>query len=163
MLDLSSAEEEEMALDLCILHPHLESVDNLPAGVISGLAEQIYKVSGVAEPHWAKNVMDTKRQEADRVEVLMQAFILAAIPTYTPEQLENMTFTQLAERVALAEQVLKVQQAAITSTDVKLDLVDPEEEAIQHEVAKQRHTTTRKPGQASYDDPIAQKLRSVMG
>lgn len=95
----------------------------------------------------------------------MKAFVLATIHTDSPEFLDSLTFSQLAERVALAEQIINVHQAilAIESTDVKLSLIDPEEERQKIAQSAARHEASKPQGAAGFNDPIAQKLWGTKG
>jgi len=90
----------------------------------------------------------------------MKAFVLATIHTDTPEFLDGLTYSQLAERVALAERIIEVKQAiaGIESTDVTLTLIDPEEEKQKEAQSAARHNASKLEGSATYSDPIAQKL-----
>jgi hypothetical protein len=123
-------------------------------------AEEVLDASGFASARVAKMIMDQKRSEAGEVRSLMKAFVLATINTYTPEDLDNFTFSQLAERVALAEKIIEIQQSTygIEPTQIKLDIIDPEEESMKQQMIAAQHDAKRKEGEARYNDPIAQKL-----
>lgn len=90
----------------------------------------------------------------------MKAFVLATISTYSPEDLEQMTFSQLAEKVAMAEKIIEIKQGinGLESTNLKLELIDPEEEEEKEKLRAARHNMSKMPGAAEYDDPIARKL-----
>lgn len=90
----------------------------------------------------------------------MKAFVLATIHTDTPEHLDSLTYSKLAERVALAEKIIEVQQAiaGIESTNVTLSLIDPQEEREKEAQSAARHNASKVEGAATYNDPIAQKL-----
>ena len=90
----------------------------------------------------------------------MKAFVLATIHTDTPEFLDSLTYSKLAERVALAEKIIEVHQATagIESTNVTLSLIDPEEEKQKEAQSAERHNSSKLEGAATYNDPIAQKL-----
>jgi hypothetical protein len=124
------------------------------------LAEQVIDFSGFASAKKAKRVLDEKRIKASQVRGLMKAFVLATIHTDSPEFLDNLTYSQLAERVALAEKIIEVKQAinGMESTDVTLSLIDPEEEREKETVSAARHNASKVEGAATYNDPIAQKL-----
>jgi hypothetical protein len=66
----------------------------------------------------------------------------------------------LAEKVALSEKIIEIQQAvlAIESTNVSLKLIDPQEEEKIEQEKIQKYNKSRKDGEAKYEDPIAQKL-----
>jgi hypothetical protein len=93
----------------------------------------------------------------------MKAFVLATIHTDSPEFLDNLSYSQLAERVALAEKIIEIKQAinGIESTNVTLALIDPEEEAEKVTAEAARHEAKRKEGEAKYNDPIAKKLMGM--
>lgn len=90
----------------------------------------------------------------------MKAFVLATISSYSPKDLDDMTYTKLAEQVALCEKVIEIKQSilAVQPTNVSLQLIDPEEEKKKTQNLAQRYEKSRKDGEAKFDDPIAQKL-----
>lgn len=90
----------------------------------------------------------------------MKAFVLATISAYTPEDLDALTYSQLAEKVALAEKIIEITQAmhGIPSNDLKLELIDPEEELEKQNAKAAKHDMAKMPGAAGINDPIAQKL-----
>jgi len=129
------------------------------------LAEQVINFSGFSSAKTAIKILQEKREKASQVRGLMKAFVLATIHTDSPEFLDSLTFSQLAERVALAEQIINVHQAilAIESTDVKLSLIDPEEERQKIAQSAARHEASKPQGAAGFNDPIAQKLWGAKG
>jgi len=136
------------------------NLDKYPAGLISALSEEILSESGFADPTKAKAVLQQKREEASQVRSLMKAFVLATITSYTPEDLDNLTYPKLAEKVALSEKIIEIQQAvlAIEPTNVSLKLIDPQEEEQKEKDLAEKYNKSRKDGEAKYQDPIAQKL-----
>jgi hypothetical protein len=124
------------------------------------LAQKIIDVSGFYSARLAKNTLSEKREKSGEVRNLMKAFVLAAIPTYRPDDLDEMTFSQLSEKVALSEKIIEIKQTmnGIEPTNMSLELIDPEEEEIKAKQKAARHNLSRKEGEAEYDDPIAQKL-----
>jgi hypothetical protein len=156
----SSAEIEELIIKLGVIYPENINVDAYPAGIVSALAEEILEESGFASPKKAKRILDEKRIEASEVRSLMKAFVLATITSYTPEDLDNLTYTKLAQKVALSEKIMEIKQAILgmESTNVTLQLVDPEEIMEQQEDMAKRYNQSRKEGEAKYNDPVAQKL-----
>lgn len=142
------------------MYPKDFDFNKFPPGAISSLAEQIINFSGFSSARIAKKVLDEKRQIANQVRGLMKAFVLATIHTDSPEFLDNLTYSQLAERVALSERIIEVKQAiaGIQSTDVSLTLIDPEEEKQKEAQTAARHDASKLEGAAKYNDPIAQKL-----
>jgi hypothetical protein len=162
--DFSSADAEDYILECTIVYPENFNLNKIPAGAVSSLSQEILDASGFASARTAKRILEQKRFKAGEVRTLMKAFVLATINTYSPEDLDNMTFSQLSERVALAEKIIEVQQSiyGIEPTNVKLDLIDPEEEALKEQVIAAQHDAKRKDGEARYNDPIAQKLMGGM-
>lgn len=165
--DLSTAEIEDTFVSTALLSP--EIADTLPAGIYTSLADQILNVSGFGDAKTAKRVLDEQRANYGGVVGLMKAFIIATQPTYREEELDDCTFAQLAAKVALAENIIKVQQAVLPLASggeegqVKLNLVDPEEEAAKEQIEAQKHTAQKKSGQAGFNDPIAQRLHQALG
>jgi hypothetical protein len=90
----------------------------------------------------------------------MKAFVLATIHTYRPEDLDNMTFSKLAENVAMAEKIIEIKQNinGMESTNISLQLIDPEEEIEKKKDLANRYNSSRKDGEAKYEDPVAKKL-----
>jgi len=108
----------------------------------------------------AKYVLSTKRDQANEVKNLMKAFVLATMSAYSPDDLEDMTFSQLAEKVALSEKVIEIKQNinGIESTNITLELIDPEEEIQKRKEMAEKHDKAKPAGAAGLDDPIANKL-----
>ncbi len=158
--DSSSADIEDLILEYTIIHPEDFNLNNLPPGNVSTLANDILDISGLTSAKLAKQTLEEKRSHASEVKNLMKAFVLATISTYSPEDLENMTFSQLSERVALAEKIIEIKQNinGIEATNLKLQLIDPEEEAEKEKARAARHNVSKLPGEAVYEDPIAKKL-----
>ena len=154
------ADIEDFILENAIVYPDNFDVNKIPPGTVSLLSEEILDISGFYSAKIAKAIMESKRLEANEVKNLMKAFVLATISSYTPEQLEEMTFSQLAERVALAEKIIEIQQGVngLESTNISLQLIDPEEEQQKAVQRAKQHNDSKLPGAAEYDDPIARKL-----
>jgi hypothetical protein len=160
----STAEAEEELVAQVLLQP--ESLpDNAPAGAVTAIAETLFEVSGFGSPQRMKAILDGARQAADgNVWVMMKAVVLATMPGYVEEDLNELTFDQLAAKVALSEQIFRIQQSSIgiEGPSVMVDILDPEEEALKAEREKQVHAAAKKPGAAGYDDPIAARLHDAL-
>lgn len=158
--DYTSLDAEDLVIKYAVVYPEDFSIEKLPPGLVSSLAKQIVDLSGFYSARVAKNILDEKRDSSGEVRNLMKAFVLATINSYSPEQLDEMTFSQLAENVALSEKIIEIQQSinGIEPTNVTLQLIDPEEEKIKQQQSAARHNLTKKEGEAEYHDPIAQKL-----
>lgn len=156
----SSADAEDLIISAAVVYPENFNFEKLPPGLITSLAQEIIDFSGFYSAKLAKSILESKREQAKEVRSLMKAFVLATIPSYTPEQLDEMTFSQLAERVALSEKIIEIQQSSygIQPTNIELKLIDPEEEELKKKSSAARHNLSKKDGEAAYEDPIAQKL-----
>jgi len=162
---LSSADIEDLIISCAVVEPENFDISKIPAGTVSILAQEILDLSGFFTPKIAKSILDQKRIESNDVKNLMKAFVLATITSYSPEDLENMTFSQLAEKVALSERIIEIRQGmnGIEPTGISLSLIDPEEEILKEKDRAKRHNESKLPGAAEYDDPIAKKLWGASG
>lgn len=158
--NFSSADVEELIIKKATVYPENLEVDKYPAGIISYLAEEILEESGFSSAKKAKATLEAQRQKASEVRSLMKAFVLATIYTYSPEDLDNMTFSKLAENVAIAEKIIEIKQNinGMESTNVSLQLIDPEEEELKKKELAERYNASRKDGEAKFEDPVAKKL-----
>jgi hypothetical protein len=158
--NIDSSDIEDVILEYAVIYPEGFDTLSIPPGVVSNLSSEILDISGFYSASVAKGVLEQKRFEANEVKNLMKAFVLATISIYSPEDLENMTFSELAEKVALSEKIIEIKQNAngMESTDLKIQLIDPEEEEVKKQVSAARHNLSKKDGEAAYEDPIAQKL-----
>lgn len=156
----SFADVEDLILSWSIIYPENFDIYKIPPGNVTTLAQDILDLSGFTSARIAKQILEEKRYLATEVKNLMKAFVLAAMPYYTPDQLESMTFSELAEKVALAEKIIEIKQGinGIESTELRLQLIDPEEELEKEKQHAARHNLSKKDGEAAYEDPIAQKL-----
>lgn len=158
--DYSSGDVEEIIISYGVVYPEDFDINAYPPGLISALAEEILEESGFSSAKKAKQTMELKRDKAQEVRNLMKAFILATITGYTPEDLDNMTFSKLSEMVALSEKIIEIKQNinGIEPTNITLQLIDPEEELQKQKDFANRFNQSRKDGEAVYEDPIARKL-----
>lgn len=156
----SSADIEDVIIEAAVVYPENFNINSLPPGLISSLSQQIVDISGFYSAKIAKNILENKREKANEVRSLMKAFVLATIHKYSPQDLDKMTFSQLAENVALSEKIIEIQQSinGVEPTNISLQLIDPEEEIEKQKISAARHNASKKEGEASYEDPIAQKL-----
>ena len=156
----SSVDSEDEIISVAVVYPVNFDVNRMPAGLVSGLAEEILNVSGFNSPRIAKSILEEKRESASSVRSLMKAFVLATISSYKPEELDALTYSQLAEKVALAEKIIEITQSmhGVQSNNMRLELIDPEEEQEKEKQASAKHDMAKNPGAAGLHDPIAQKL-----
>lgn len=158
--EFSSADIEELIISFAVVYPESLDINKYPPGIVSSLAEEILEESGFSSAKRAKAILEQQRQKAGEVRSLMKAFVLATISTYSPQDLDNMTFSKLAENVAIAEKIIEIKQSinGMEPTDVRLQLIDPEEEMQKERDLANRFNASRKDGEAVYEDPIARKL-----
>lgn len=156
----SSADLEDLIIEKAIIYPENFDLNKISPGAVTSLAKEILDMSGFSSVKQAKHVLEEKRQEVEEVKNLMKAFVLAAMDGYTLDDLENMTFSKLAEKVAIAEKVIDIKQAinGIESTNIRIQLIDPEEEELKQKISAARHDASKPQGAAGFNDPIAQKL-----
>jgi len=158
--DSSSVDAEDYIISSAVIYPENFDPNKLSPGAISSLAQEIVDFSGFYSPSLAKQILEAKRSKASEVRGLMKAFVLSTISSYKPPDLDGMTFSQLAELVALSEKIIEIQQNSygIEPTNINLQLIDPEEEEQKKRISAARHNLSKKEGEAQYEDPIAQKL-----
>lgn len=158
--DSSSADIEDLILKFSIVYPENFDIYKIPPGNVSRLAQTVLDISGITSAKVAKDILEEKRYQANEVKNLMKAFVLATIHSYSPDQLDEMTFSELAEKVALAEKIIEIRQGmnGVEPNNLTLQLIDPEEEAEKEKTRAARHNLSKKDGEAAYEDPIAQKL-----
>ena len=156
----SSADAEDEILKTTIVYPEGFDIYRIPAGMVSAVAQEVIDASGFQSARVAKRILESKREAAGEVRNLMKAFVLSTITTYSPEDLDNLTYSKLAERVALSEKIIEIKQniLGIAPTNVILQLIDPQEEEFKLKDKAERYNKSKKEGEAKYEDPIAQKL-----
>jgi len=132
--ETSSLDAEDLIINSAVVYPDDFSVDKVQPGLIASLAQEIMDFSGFYSAGLAKSILESKR--------------------------EKVTFSQLAELVALSEKIIEIKQNinGIESTNITLQLIDPEEELAKQKQSAARHNLSKKVGEADYQDPIAQKL-----
>jgi hypothetical protein len=157
----SSVESEELIVKQALLYPEYEELEKLSAGIISTLAEEIIEESCFFNIKNGRSKLELEREKANDVRVLMKAFIIAAMPAYKAEELDAQTFAQLANKVALAEQILAMNFATQVSAFSEggaaptLLLIDDDEDEEEERRRAAMHNLTRKEGAAVANDPIA--------
>lgn len=158
--DYSYADVEDLVLEYAIVYPDNFDLNKIPAGLVTTLAQNILELSGFFSVKIAKRILEDKRIQMTEVRNLMKAFVISAMPSYISDTLDEMTFSELAEKVALSEKIIELKQSTygIQSNNLKLELIDPEEESLKQEKVKEVHNKAKPQGAAGIDDPVAQKL-----
>lgn len=162
--DFSSAEAEDIILQYAIVYPQNFDIYKIPAGAVSELASEIINFSGFASARIAKQTVEAEREQANEVRNLMKAFIMATMSSYTEEDLDQLTFSEMAKKLALAEKIIEIKQSinGLQASNIHLEFIDPEEEAERERKLATNYNKSRKDGEASYDDPVARKLWNGM-
>lgn len=151
-LHLSSVDVEELAVKWAVIYPELD-FEKIPAGFISGLSSEIFEVSGLGSVKEAQYLLQQSREKCEELVLKMKAFVIAAIPRYTDKDLDNLTYAELTFKVALAEEVIKVQQSLFgIEGQLSFTIVDLEEEARQAAAEEQKKKQRQK---EAYDKFIA--------
>lgn len=159
-----TAAAEELVFATAVIYPEQIDYDKIPAGVITSICDEILDNSGMGSQRRAREILSAHREKASEVRVLMKAFVLATMGSYKEEELDDLTFDELAKKVVLAEQIIRVNQSAFgIENEVTLDLIDPEEEQRKQATEAAKHTAGKKAGQAGFNDPIAQRLADALG
>lgn len=158
-----SAEAEDTIVYQCVVYPEDLNVGRLPAGIITSLAGEILEVSGfLPGDTFTKEVLYRKRKEAQEFRKMMYAFIIAAMPSYKKHELDEHTYEEVAELLALAEKVIEVRQTemGVPVSDLHLNFSDEEEVSDQPEFIEQKDEYGKVKVRA--DDPIAARLMSEL-
>lgn len=166
----SVAEAEDALVQMAVVWPEEINFDKMRAGVVTSLAEEILEASGFTDYEVAKTILNLQREKAVQFRNQMKTVVVAAMPAYKLEDLDNLTFSQLAYKVAVAEEIFK-----LNDKEIVLDLVDPAqvaEEAKTRDQQDQEREYNRlmndpdahsRFGAARIDDPIAQRLNQALG
>jgi hypothetical protein len=182
-VEWSSAEAEEVIVRAAVVWPiNFDVVEGARPGHITALAENILEKSHFLNPVSAQRIYDEEKEKALRAQEVMKCVILVAKPElgYEVEELDNMTYQEIAKISAMAEQILMIRKA-IHDPNMSINIAMLDEETVQMaeersslpydddldawndpEVRKVRERGT-KSGTARVDDPVAQKLKRAMG
>lgn len=108
----TDADLEDVAVSFGVVSPNPLDLDKMKAGHVSALAEEILRVSGFIDIDFLSNLLNTYRDDLEEATYMMKAIIIAAMPSYTDEDLDKYTLDSLLKKMVLAEKVITVQQAA---------------------------------------------------
>lgn len=145
---LHTDEKEEKIVQSVVVWPDRFNVEDLPPAAVSMLQQKIFKVSNFASVEEANEILqEIKEEESRNIVSLVKAFIIAAIPTYKPEELGTKTFEEICRLIGLSENVFGIQARVMMEGGASLSLVSGVSE--------------EEPPQSS-GDPIADKLNAAM-
>lgn len=145
----SALDLEERLIEICVIYPIEHDYDKHSAGFVTSLCEEIRESSGWDDQDNFLVLIEEARNTASKVTSLIKAMILAAIPTYKPEDIDNMSMFKLTETLALAERILEIQRVE-----------EPPKLTLQGEATSPAGANVPRPQQGM--DPIAAKLQAGM-
>jgi len=99
-------EIEEEIFDLCVYNAHLYDKNYLKAGTVSTVAYAILKLSG---PNSLKDVEESltiARNNISDVGYQLAGFVCKAFPAYKLSDIDDLTWHEFMNLVALSEQIL---------------------------------------------------------
>lgn len=135
--DLTSADEgtaelEDLYVEAAVLSPI--DWDRIKPGHITALSRLVERVSGLGDVSVILETFTEERLTAETdLTMMMKAFILAAIPSVTLQELDDSNIRQLIKVTALAEKVLTIQQqvSGMPNAGVEFDIVSDQGEQEQ--------------------------------
>lgn len=166
---------EDYIVNNALLSPDISILDDLSMGAVSSLAEAIRDASGLEDAVVARQTLENARAASQTLINMAKVYILATMP-YKEEDLDDLTATKLFHKIAIAEQIINLQQQVMSGNDVSFYIIDPEEEEKKRkedeEKREKRLEEFRKRGghfakdsapplrpSIKPEDPIAAKLR----
>lgn len=106
------ADLEDYAVRFSVVDPPNVNLDKMKAGHVTALADEILRISGFVEIDYLVELLTSHRASMEKATAMMKAIVIAAMPSYTDEDLNSLTMDKLLEKLALAEKIISVQQAA---------------------------------------------------
>lgn len=173
-LGLSAADLEEIIVNAAVVYPENIDLDIMLPGNVSALSDEILEYSCFTSLEKTEEKLEASRMAAMHGIEMMKAFIISAMPTYRPEDLDCLTIQKLTVLLATSELILEIKSGIARGEDLKLSLVDPAKEEVK---PKSTHNFTledldkanrnldgsTRVGTASTNDPIALKLKQALG
>lgn len=108
----TDAELEDLAVKIGVFFPANVDIDSMRAGHVSQLADEILRISGFTDLDYLVSTLAKYREQLEEATYMMKAFVIAAMPAYTEEDLDELPVELLIKKVAFAEKIITVQQAA---------------------------------------------------
>lgn len=151
---VGSVAAEDHIVFSCVLHPPLDeaSTKSMKTGIFGTLSSYILDLSGFGDVQSAIRIMEESRSKMEEIKYLMFNFIVAAL-NYTHEDLMDLNFKEVAEKVAAAEKVIEMkQQINNPGVTISFDIYDPNATEDKSDDAP-----------SSGSDPIAERLKQALG
>lgn len=118
VLTLSCGDKEEMEVlicEFCYLFPKDYDFRNGIAGLPTHASKVILDSSLVIDIDKIKSELDIQREKVKNIENQFFIAIKSAMPNITKDMFDNMSWQEITNLVALSEQILRVQNAALVS------------------------------------------------
>lgn len=109
----SDTDLEDLVFRIGVVYPENIDIDRTLAGHITSVADVILRISGLTDLGYLVSTLEKYRSEVEESIYMMKAFIMATMPAYTEEDLDQYTVELLIKKVALAEKITMVQQATL--------------------------------------------------
>lgn len=173
-LGLSAGELEEIICYAAVVYPEDIDLDIMLPGNVSSLSDEILEYSCFSSIEKTEKKLNESRMASMHGIEMMKAFILAAMPVYTYDQLDDYTIQKLTNLLAISELILEIKSGVARGAELKLSLVDPDKEEAKPkpthnfsledlDKANRNPDSATRIGTAKKDDPIAAKLRQALG
>lgn len=143
----NTAELEEEVILTCVIWPEEINFDEHSAGFVSSLCAEIRECSGYEDTEIFESILETARDNANKVTNLMKAFIIAAMPKFNPSDIEELSLYKTIEYFALAEKILELQASggAKLVLESEMEEVDPIAAKLQQGMMKAMQETGMNP------------------
>lgn len=102
---------EDTIFRKCVLEQRfIDTMYELRAGIVSTVATLILGFSGPTDVESFNKDMEAYRIQSNSLNSQIRTLICQAFPAYKPEDLEKMTWPVILERLAQAEQILRLEE-----------------------------------------------------
>lgn len=102
---------EDAIFRKCVIEKRfIDTMYEMRAGIVSTVATLILSFSGPTNAETFNRDMDIHRAQAGNLNSQIRTLICQAFPAYKPEDLETMTWPVILERLAQAEQILRLEE-----------------------------------------------------
>ena len=118
LYNLEGEHAEDAIFERCVVWPDF-SIEELYAGTVSVIANNIMNMSGFSDPDTFLGLLNASRESMELADSQMMVMLLKAFPGLTLEQINNLDIQQLTHRLALAEQILGIQLDIQKETQTK--------------------------------------------
>ena len=125
---------EDAVFRQCCLDPVcIDGMHEMRAGMVSTVVGLIMQMSGPANPGTFNNDMDTARAMVDTLNSQIVMIICRAFPAYKPEEIADMSWSNVLIRLAQAERILMKKNPPELVEPIRLLDEEEQEEAVQKE------------------------------